>query len=46
MGFFNILMAFWFALIVVDIWRNRNLQNHCPLAANSGTKACKFAVGI
>jgi hypothetical protein len=46
MGFFNILMAFLLALIVVDIWRKRNLQNHCPLAASFGTKACKFAVGI
>jgi hypothetical protein len=45
MGFFSILMAFWFALVVVDIWRRGNLQDHCPLAANLGTRACKFAAG-
>jgi len=46
MGFYNILVAFWPALIVVSVWRKGYVQNHCPLVANSGTKACKFAVGI
>ena len=35
----------WLALSFVNIWRKGNLQNHCPLAANFGTRACKFAAG-
>jgi hypothetical protein len=46
MGYFNIPMVLWLVLFVVDIWRKRYLQNHCPLAANFGTKACRFAVGV
>jgi hypothetical protein len=46
MGYFDILSVVWFVLLVVIFWSERYLQNHCPLAANSGTKACKFAVGI
>jgi hypothetical protein len=45
MGSFSILMAFWFALVVVGIWRRGNLQDHCLLAVNLGTWACKFAAG-
>jgi len=46
MGFYNILVAFWLALIVVSVWRKGYVQNYCPLVANFGTRACGFAVGI
>ncbi len=47
MGFYNILMAFfWLALIVVLVWRKGYVQNHCPLVANFGTRACRFAGGV
>jgi hypothetical protein len=46
MGYFNKPLVVWLVLLVVNFWGERYLQNHCPLAANSGTKACKFAVGI
>jgi hypothetical protein len=45
MGFYDILMAFWLALIVVLVWRKRYVQNHCPLVANFGTRVCRFAGG-
>jgi hypothetical protein len=45
LGCFNLLMKPWLALSIVNIWRKGNLQNHCPLAANFGTRACKFAAG-
>ena len=44
-GFYNILMAFRFVLIVVLVWRKGYVQNHCPLVANFGTRACGFAGG-
>jgi len=46
MGFYNILVAFWLALIVVSVWRKGYVQNYCPLVANFGTRAFGFAVGI
>ena len=46
MGFYNTLVAFWLALIVVSVWRKGYVQNYCPLVANFGTRACGFAVGI
>jgi len=46
MGYFDMPLVVWFVLLVVDFWSERYLQNHCPLAANFGTKACKFAVGV
>ena len=46
MGYFNILKVLWLVLIVVDVWRKGYVQNHCPLAANFGTRACRFAVGV
>jgi hypothetical protein len=46
MGYFDMPSVVWFVLFDVIFWRERYLQNHCPLAVNSGTKACKFAVGI
>ena len=45
LGCFNLLMKPWLALSIVNIWRKGNLRNHCPLAANFGTRACKFAAG-
>ena len=38
MGFYNILVAFfWLVLIVVSVWRKGYVQNYCPLVANFGT---------
>ena len=45
MGFFNILMVTLLVLIVVLVWRKGYVQNHCPLVANFGTRACGFAGG-
>ncbi len=42
MGYFYMPSVVWFVLFVVNFWSERCLQNHCLLAANSGTKACKF----
>ncbi len=39
-------LVVWFVPFDVIFWSERYLQNHCPLAVNSGTKACKYAVGI
>jgi hypothetical protein len=39
-------MVLWLVLIVVDIWRKGYVQIHCPLVANFGTRACRFAVGV
>ncbi len=44
--FYNILMAFWFVLIAVLVWRKGYVQNHCPLVANFGTRARRFAGGV
>jgi hypothetical protein len=46
MGYLDMLSVVWFVLLVVNFWGERYLQYHCPLAANSGSKVCKFAVGI
>ena len=45
MGYFNIPMVLWFVLLVVNFWSKRYLRNHCPLAANFGTKGCNFYCG-
>jgi len=46
MGYFDMPLVVWFVLLVVNFWSERYLQNHCPLAANFGIKACKFAVEV
>jgi hypothetical protein len=46
MGYFDMSSVVWFVLVVADFWSERSLQNHCPLAANFGTKARNFAVGV
>jgi hypothetical protein len=46
MGFFNIPLVLWFVLLVANFLSKRYLQNHCPLVAKFGTKACRFAVGV
>ena len=38
-------MVTWLVLIVVLVWRKGYVQNHCPLVANFGTRACGFAGG-
>jgi hypothetical protein len=46
MGYFDMPSVVWFVLLDVNFWSERHSQNHCPLAADFGTKACKFAVGV
>ncbi len=46
MGYFYMPLVVWFVLLVVNFWSERYWQNHCPLAADFGTKACRFAVGV
>jgi hypothetical protein len=46
MGYFDMPSVVRFVLLVVIFWSERYLRNHCPLAANSGTKVCKSAVKI
>ena len=46
MGYFEMPSVVRFVLFDVIFWSERYLQNHCPLAVNSGTKACNFAVGV
>jgi hypothetical protein len=42
MEYIDMPLVVWFDLLVVNFWGERYLQNHCPLAANFGTKACNF----
>ncbi len=43
--FMYLLFEFFFNWLLLAGVR-KYLRNHCPLAANFGTKACRFAVGV